>query len=104
MAYAKFQINRLKIGGEIAENHAILVTGNLTASITLKMQITVIALFQLFLHLFCRLIPRALTSPTVAILRFINKTCITRLQKGKVSSNCDIKKLCDVNLTNPSNF
>ena len=31
MAYAKFQINRFEIDGEIAENHAILVI--LTASI-----------------------------------------------------------------------
>ena len=31
MAFAKFQENRLRIDGEIAENHAILV--NLTASI-----------------------------------------------------------------------
>ena len=31
MAFAKFQENRFKIDGEIAENHAILV--NLTASI-----------------------------------------------------------------------
>ena len=33
MAFAKFQENRLRIDGEIAENHAILV--NLTASIDL---------------------------------------------------------------------
>ena len=31
MAFAKFQENRFKIDGEIAENHVILV--NLTASI-----------------------------------------------------------------------
>ena len=31
MAFAKFEENRLRIDGEIAENHAILV--NLTASI-----------------------------------------------------------------------
>ena len=31
MAFAKFQENRFRIDGEIAENHAILV--NLTASI-----------------------------------------------------------------------
>ena len=31
MAFAKFQKNRFRIDGEIAENHAILV--NLTASI-----------------------------------------------------------------------
>ena len=31
MAFAKFQANRFRIDGEIAENHAILV--NLTASI-----------------------------------------------------------------------
>ena len=31
MAFAKFQVNRFRIDGEIAENHAILV--NLTASI-----------------------------------------------------------------------
>ena len=30
MAFAKFQENRFRIDGEIAENHAIL--GNLTAS------------------------------------------------------------------------
>ena len=33
MAFAKFEGNRLRIDGEIAENHAILV--NLTGSITL---------------------------------------------------------------------
>ena len=33
MAFAKFQENRFRIDGEIAENHAILV--NLTASIGL---------------------------------------------------------------------
>ena len=33
MAFAKFEENRLKIDGEIAENHAILV--NLTASIVI---------------------------------------------------------------------
>ena len=39
MAYAKFQINRFKIdGGEIAENHAILV--NLTASIYIDLHFT----------------------------------------------------------------
>ena len=32
MAFAKFQENRFRIDGEIAENHAILV--NLTASIS----------------------------------------------------------------------
>ena len=31
MAYAKFEENRIRIDGEIAENHSILV--NLTASI-----------------------------------------------------------------------
>ena len=34
MAFAKFQENRFRIDGEIAENHALLV--NLTASIYLK--------------------------------------------------------------------
>ena len=34
MAFAKFQENRFRIDGEIAENHAILV--NLTASIVLN--------------------------------------------------------------------
>ena len=34
MAFAKFQENRFRIDGEIAENHAIL--GNLTASIQCK--------------------------------------------------------------------
>ena len=33
MAFAKFQANRFRIDGEIAENHEILV--NLTASIVL---------------------------------------------------------------------
>ena len=37
MAFAKFQDNRFRIGGEIAENHAILV--NLTASIVLKLTV-----------------------------------------------------------------
>ena len=36
MAFAKFQENRFRIDGEIAENHAILV--NLTAGITLCIQ------------------------------------------------------------------
>ena len=36
MASAKFQENRFKIDGEIAENHAILV--NLTASIILTLR------------------------------------------------------------------
>ena len=35
MALAKFQENRSKIDGEIAENHAILV--NLTGSMCLKL-------------------------------------------------------------------
>ena len=35
MAFAKFQENRFRIDGEIAENHAILV--NLTASIDLDL-------------------------------------------------------------------
>ena len=34
MAFANFQENRLRIDGEIAENHAILV--NLTASIVYR--------------------------------------------------------------------
>ena len=34
MAFAKFQENRFRIDGEIAENHAILV--NLTASIVYR--------------------------------------------------------------------
>ena len=34
MAFAKFEENRFRIDGKIAENHAILV--NLTASITVK--------------------------------------------------------------------
>ena len=36
MAFAKFEGNRLRIDGEIAENHAILV--NLTASIYIALQ------------------------------------------------------------------
>ena len=40
MAYAKFQINRFKIDGEIAENHAILI--NLTASIAHSWKIAII--------------------------------------------------------------
>ena len=36
MAFAKFEENRLRIDGEIAENHAILV--NLTASIDYRVR------------------------------------------------------------------
>ena len=35
MAFAKFEANRFRIDGEIAENHAILV--NLTASIIISL-------------------------------------------------------------------
>ena len=38
MAFAKFEENRFRIDGEIAENHAILV--NLTASITTIPKVT----------------------------------------------------------------
>ena len=45
MAFAKFQENRFRIYGEIAENHAILV--NLTASIVYVSTITVsLSLYQ----------------------------------------------------------
>ena len=43
MAFAKFQENRVRIDGEIAENHAILV--NLTASVTLIARPTLNQLF-----------------------------------------------------------
>ena len=43
MAFAKFEENRLRIDGEIAENHAILV--NLTASIAMLDFMCVITLY-----------------------------------------------------------
>ena len=39
MAFAKFQENRFRIDGEIAENHAILV--NLTASICMSVEVII---------------------------------------------------------------
>ena len=48
MAFAKFEGNRLRINGEIAENHAILV--NLTASIKgcFQFEIIINVLFSSF--------------------------------------------------------
>ena len=44
MAFAKFQENRLRIDGEIDENHAILV--NLTASITSQIHKKILQIFR----------------------------------------------------------
>ena len=61
MAFAKFEGNRFRIGGEIAENHAILV--NLTSSIVYtSRQINLYRIFftdfsvnsQLILMKFCK--------------------------------------------------
>ena len=48
MAFAKFEENRFRIDGEIAENHAILV--NLTASIIIKWFIIFISI-EVYRHL-----------------------------------------------------
>ena len=45
MAFAKFEENRFRIGGEIAENHAILV--NLMSSIVMSEEV-ILCFFHVF--------------------------------------------------------
>ena len=67
MAYAKFQINRFKIDGEIAENHAILVNlVNLTASIAISRHCP-----NVVLMLYCRGRQRpSITHKALAALKY----------------------------------
>ena len=48
MAFAKFQENRFRIDGEIAENHAILVNLSLTASIITRLVYSINTQLQLY--------------------------------------------------------
>ena len=63
MAFAKFEGNRFRIDGEIAENHAILV--NLKASIVATSPNGRLFLWLIFVHIYSAISASALTKDVI---------------------------------------